>query len=128
MRLRLCNTQLDELFAPVGSQTNLNSLCSCVLPCLLCQGYGLFVPNFMNIFDQLFSRSQTSAYVTITSYATHHSSFVCWETICVCLFILCPFQWRKYVLCAVGSVTLCSCDDHLCQALTALRFYLHTLA
>lgn len=82
----------------------------------------------MNIFDQLFSRSQTSAYVTITSYATHHSSFVCWETICVCLFILCPSQWRKYVLCAVGSVTLCSCDDHLCQALTALHFYLHTLA
>lgn len=49
----------------------------------------------LNIFYQLlpllFSRNQTRAFITAGSYTTRHSSFVCWETICVCFFILCPF-------------------------------------
>lgn len=78
---------------------------------------------FYPLLPLLFSRNQTRAFITAGSYTTRHSSFVCWETICVCFFILCPFSMGKNPSFpfAIGFVTLCSRDGRPCLPLTALH-------
>lgn len=131
MSLGLCDVQLDELFS---SQTNVSSgFTAAFLPAYSAAAMD-HLSQTLNIFYRLlpllFSRNQTRAYINTPRCATRHSSSVCWETICVCFFILWPFHWGKFILRCVSLdlPSLCRLSDGLCWPLTVHVFCFHTLA
>lgn len=99
MNLGLCNVQLDELFSP---QKNVRGGFTAAFVLAYSAAAMGHLSQTLNIFYRLlpllFSRNQTKAYTNTPGYATGHSSFVCWETIRVCGFVLWPFHWGKFIL------------------------------